>query len=267
MDALFKHWSDKGLSAIKDLYIDNHVASLPSVLLVNLFRYLLIKHFVKECFPRLDTITKQHVFYDSLTKAPTSKHLTSQLVNLFSMATSLQIKEVVSYSRELAPDRLSVILGCSYASLILSSALQQAHVWCGHRKKGHFKKMEVKLPSLSKKWLNCMVSCLHLQEIPYTVSSSSTKFKKIWGLFIEHIRREWPKGGNWLCFIYFFLYICVFLYVAVVHCTVLVFYLHLGLWYPNYSRPALIPFGPGLLVFIFFILYLFFISGHSWASC
>lgn len=154
-----------------------------------------------------------------------------------------------------------------YASLILSSALQQAHVWCGHRKKGHFKKMEVKLPSLSKKWLNCMVSCLHLQEIPYTVSSSSTKFKKIWGLFIEHIRREWPKGGNWLCFIYFFLYICVFLYVAVVHCTVLVFYLHLGLWYPNYSRPALIPFGPGLLVFIFFILYLFFISGHSWASC
>lgn len=126
------------------------------------------------------------------------------------MATSLQIKEVVSYSRELAPDRLSVILGCSYASLILSSALQQAHVLCGHRKKGHFKKMEVKLPSLSKKWLNSMVSCLHLQEIPYTVSSSSTKFKKIWGLFIEHIRREWPKGGNWLCFIYFFFSIFVF---------------------------------------------------------
>ena len=51
-----------------------------------------------------------------------------------------------------------------------------------------------------------MVSCLHLEELQYTLSSSQTKFKKIWGHFIAHIKREKPQAGNWLCFIYLFIF-------------------------------------------------------------
>lgn len=40
-----------------------------------------------------------------------------------------------------------------------------------------------------KKWLNDIVSCLHLEDIRYTLSNSLIKFSKIWGLFIEHIKR------------------------------------------------------------------------------
>lgn len=32
IDAVFKHWSDKGLTTIKDLYIDNHYASFAQLL-------------------------------------------------------------------------------------------------------------------------------------------------------------------------------------------------------------------------------------------
>ena len=60
-----------------------------------------------------------------------------------------------------------------------------------------------------------MVSCLHPEELQYTLSSSHTKFKKICGPFFNNIRRERKQGGNRLCFIYlfiylFFLYVCLF---------------------------------------------------------
>ena len=73
MDAVFKHWSDKGLTAIENLYIDNHFASfaqlqakfkLPTS---KFFRYLQIRNFVKQSFSCLDAPPIQHVFYDIMT--------------------------------------------------------------------------------------------------------------------------------------------------------------------------------------------------------
>ena len=86
-----------------------------------------------------------------------------------------------------------------------------------------------------------MVSCLHLEELQYTLSSSHTKFMKIWGQFIVHIKRERPQTGNWL--------IVSFSYVALAHCTGFVFHPHLGHWHSFNRGPALDPFYPALLVF------------------
>lgn len=100
MDAVFKHLSDKGLSTIRDFYIDNHFASFAQLqakfnLSFSKFFYLQIGNFVKEFFPLLNTIPVQHVFYEITTQPPTSKHLISRFVNLFFMTTSsLHIKEV-----------------------------------------------------------------------------------------------------------------------------------------------------------------------------
>ena len=87
MDAVFKRWSDKGLTIIKDLYVDDHFVSFAQLqtkfkLPTNhFFRYLQIRNFVKQSFSCLDP-THIHVFYDIMTKPPTSKHLISRLVSL-----------------------------------------------------------------------------------------------------------------------------------------------------------------------------------------
>ncbi len=51
-------------------------------------------NFVRQLSPHWDMKPKQHVFYDLMTKDPTSTHLISQFAHLFSLATpSLHIKE------------------------------------------------------------------------------------------------------------------------------------------------------------------------------
>uniref|UniRef100_A0A671XVP2 Reverse transcriptase domain-containing protein n=1 Tax=Sparus aurata TaxID=8175 RepID=A0A671XVP2_SPAAU len=100
MDAAFVQWSDKGLTAIIDLYINDHFATfaqlqtkfgLPSS---HFFRYLQVRNFVRQSIPHFETLPEQHVFYELMTKPPTSKRLISQFVSLFSLAApSLHIKE------------------------------------------------------------------------------------------------------------------------------------------------------------------------------
>lgn len=100
MDAVFTQWSDRGLSTIRDLYINNHFATfaqlkskfgLPAG---HFFRYLQIRNFVRQSIPHFETLPEQHSFYEVLIRPPTSKHLISLFVNIFCSATpSLHIKE------------------------------------------------------------------------------------------------------------------------------------------------------------------------------
>lgn len=100
LDSVFMHWSRKGLSSIKDLYIGNHFASfaqlqnkfvLPSG---HFYRYLQVRHFVRQSLTQFEQLQPQHNFYELLRKPSTSKHLISQFVSLFYKATpSAHIKD------------------------------------------------------------------------------------------------------------------------------------------------------------------------------
>ena len=76
MDAAFVQWSDKGLTAIIDLYVNDHFATfaqlqekfgLPSS---HFFRYLQVRNFVRQSIPHFETLPEQHVFYGLMTKPP-----------------------------------------------------------------------------------------------------------------------------------------------------------------------------------------------------
>lgn len=93
-------WSNKGLTTIRDLYIDNHFASFAQLqakfkLPTNqFFCYLQIRNIVKHTSSLLDATPMPHYFFDIMTSPPTSKYLISRFVNLFVVATpSLHIKE------------------------------------------------------------------------------------------------------------------------------------------------------------------------------
>ncbi len=126
MDAAFLQWSDKGLTTVKDLYINNHFASfaqlqakfgLPSS---HFFRYLQVRNFVRQSIPHFESLPEQRCFYELMIKPPTSTRLISQFVNLFSLAApSLHIKDAwvsdtgVEISDELWAQGLSRIKSCS----------------------------------------------------------------------------------------------------------------------------------------------------------
>lgn len=295
MDAVFKHWSDKGLTTIRDLYIDNHVASFAQLqakfkLPTNqFFRYLQIRNFVKQSFSCLDATPVQHDFFDIMTRPPTSKHLISRLVSLFVMATpSFHIKEAwtkdigevisdelwvkglnrikacsinarlqlvqfkvvhwlhysktrlnrifpdvsptcdrcsaadgtlgylfwscpmltkfwvdifslysVVYNRQMVPDSLLVILGCSNDSLSLPHTLQQALMFgMIIAKRVILKEWKSAAPPCFKRWLNDMVSCLYLEEVRFSLSTSQDKFEKIWGPYISYINKDRSQTGT-----------------------------------------------------------------------
>lgn len=67
-----------------------------------------------------------------------------------------------------------------------------------------------------------MVSCIYLEEILYTLSYP--RFLKIWGPFIEHIRRERDNLGT-SCI---GLYLIVFLLCSALDLTLLAFILALS---------------------------------------
>ena len=101
------------------------------------------------------------------------------------------------YSRPLTPDSNFVILGCSDLFISLPSALQQALMFgMVIAKRVILRKWKSVSPPCYKKWLNDMVSCLYLEEIRYTLSNNSAKFLKIWGPFIDYIRRERCHNGT-----------------------------------------------------------------------
>ena len=289
MDAAFVQWSNKGLTAIRDLYIDNHFASFAQLQAKfgltssHFFRYLQVRNFVRQSIPHFETLPEQHIFYDLMSKSPTSKRLISQFVNLFSLAApSLHIKEAwvsdngveisdtlwaqglnrikscsinarlqliqfkvihrlhfsktklnrmfpsvsatcdkcalydgtlghlfwscpklqnfwddifhlysVIYSKQLIPDSLLIILGCSNFSLTLPSSLQQALMFgMVVAKRVILRDWKSVSPPCYKKWLNDMVSCIYLEEIRYTLSDTHHKFLEVWGPFIEYIRND-----------------------------------------------------------------------------
>ena len=100
MDAAYVQWSNKGLTAIIELYVNDHFATfaqlqdkfgLPSS---HFFRYLQVRNFVRQSIPHFEMLPELHVFYELMTKPPTSKCLISQFVNLFSLAAPfLHIKD------------------------------------------------------------------------------------------------------------------------------------------------------------------------------
>uniref|UniRef100_A0A669DW20 Reverse transcriptase domain-containing protein n=1 Tax=Oreochromis niloticus TaxID=8128 RepID=A0A669DW20_ORENI len=163
MDAAFKQWPVKGLTAIKDLYIDNHFASfaqlqtkynLPTS---HFFRYLQIRNYVKQAFSNLDTIPIQHVFYNIMNEPPTSKHLISRLVNLFSSATSsCHIKEAwtrdtgLDISDDLWAEALSRIKLCS-----VNARLQLIQFKVVHRLHYSKTKLNKIFPNVSPKCDKC----------------------------------------------------------------------------------------------------------------
>lgn len=77
-----------------DLYSDGHFASFAqlqdkhSIPNSHLFRYLKIRHYVKQTFEHFESFPTTHPFYDNLQLAPDSKHLISRFVNCFSTSVS-----------------------------------------------------------------------------------------------------------------------------------------------------------------------------------
>lgn len=94
LDSVFKQWSEMGIVLIKDLYINKHFASYAQLQAKfnlppgHFFRYLQIRHFVRQHITHLDNLPVQHDFYELLRKPPISRHLISQFVSLFSKPIS-----------------------------------------------------------------------------------------------------------------------------------------------------------------------------------
>ena len=99
MDPTFASWAVKGLSAVRDFYINKSFASFAQLQVKfgipagHLFRYLQIRNFVRQSLP-LDRLPDQHNFYSLMTSSPTSKGLISQFVSLFTLhISSLHIRD------------------------------------------------------------------------------------------------------------------------------------------------------------------------------
>lgn len=289
LDPVFKQWSKKGILLIKDLYINKQFASYAQLQTKfnlppgHFFRYLQIRHFVRQSIIHLDNLPVQHDFYEFLRKPPESKHLISQFVSLFSKPiSSSHIKEAwirdagteisadlwdralsgikltsvnarlqliqfkvlhrlhysktrlnrlfpsispmcdkckagdgtlghlfflcpmlqtfwsdifklysTVYKKILKPDILTVILGYSDQTLSCSKSLQQAIMFgMVIAKRVILKEWKATTPPIYTKWLNEVMSCLYLEEIRYKLTDNHDKFTKIWGPFVNHIKKK-----------------------------------------------------------------------------
>lgn len=96
MDTAFDIWKRKGIRSLADLYIDGHFASFAqlqdkySIPNSHFFRYLQIRHYVKQTFENFESIPTTHPFYDNLRLAPDSKHLFSRFVNCFTTSVNTE---------------------------------------------------------------------------------------------------------------------------------------------------------------------------------
>lgn len=94
LDGTFAIWKRKGIATLADLYIDGCFASFAQlrnkydIPNSHFFRYLQIRHYVKQRFDHFETIPNSHPFYDNLLLAPDSKHLITKFVECFASSVS-----------------------------------------------------------------------------------------------------------------------------------------------------------------------------------
>lgn len=143
LDGVFAAWREKGIKTFSDLYINSQLASfsqlsnkfnLPNS---HFFRYLQIRHYVKENWPHLDSTPTTNPFLETLLLAPDSKQLISKFVGSFSKsASSDSIREAWSkdlnseISVELWEEALQQVHRCSINSrhrLIQFKVLHRLH--------------------------------------------------------------------------------------------------------------------------------------------
>lgn len=93
-DGVFAVWRDRGLATLGDLYMDKQFASFNQLQTKfnipnsHFFRYLQIRHYVKDRIPNFETMPENCPFYDLLRLPPDSKHLISRFVSLFASSVS-----------------------------------------------------------------------------------------------------------------------------------------------------------------------------------
>lgn len=96
MDMAFVTWKEKGISSLEDLYIDGQFASFAqlqdkyNIPNSHFFRYLQIRHYVKQIFEHFESIPASHLFYDNLQRSPSSKHLITRFVEGFTTSVSTE---------------------------------------------------------------------------------------------------------------------------------------------------------------------------------
>ncbi len=126
LDLVFAAWRNKGLKSIEDLYVDEMFASFSQLQSIfnlpgsDFFRYLQIRHYVKEVIPQFVSKPKTNTFDECIVSNPTSRHLISRFVNVFPMSVNTNhLKEAwakdfgVDLSDEIWNDCLSKIQYCS----------------------------------------------------------------------------------------------------------------------------------------------------------
>jgi len=99
MDPTFTSWAIKGLSEVRDFYINNCFASFTQlqekyqIPTAHFFRYLQAKSFVRQSLP-LTELPEQHIFYNLMVRNPITKGLISQFVSVFPVSiSSLHIRD------------------------------------------------------------------------------------------------------------------------------------------------------------------------------
>lgn len=129
MDGVFLDWRERGLHCISDFYIDNNFASFPQLQAryhlpqSHFYRYLQVRHFVKEHISDFPIRPQNYNFYDTLLLQPNSKHLISRFVIAFETSASTSYlrdtweKELgVPLSDEIWEESLSNVKKCSINS-------------------------------------------------------------------------------------------------------------------------------------------------------
>ena len=143
LDGMFAVWRDRGIKTFSDLYINGQLASfaqlsnkfnLPNS---HFFRYLQVRHYVKENWPHFDSIPTTHPFLETLLLPPDSRQLISKFVGSFTKSVSSDfIREAWSkdlnseISAELWEEALSRVHCCSVNSrhrLIQYKVLHRLH--------------------------------------------------------------------------------------------------------------------------------------------
>ncbi len=93
-DGVFLDWRERGLCCISDFYIDNIFASFPLLQAryhlpqSHFFRYLQVRHFVRQQVSDFPTRPQNCNFYDMLLLQLHSKHLISRFITAFEAPVS-----------------------------------------------------------------------------------------------------------------------------------------------------------------------------------
>ncbi|XP_028251617.1 uncharacterized protein LOC114427641 [Parambassis ranga] len=128
LDVTCTIWKRKGIITLADLYIDTLIDFASFAQLCNkynipnshFFRYLQVRHYVKQRFEHFETIPTSHPFYDNLMLAPESKHFITKFVDCFTVSVSSDFLRQAwasdlqsDVSAELWEKALSLVHSCS----------------------------------------------------------------------------------------------------------------------------------------------------------